>query len=110
MANNRLKLKLVSDKEIINLRFVKADKLKLNMGEFIDTGGTKNYNNLINKPSLNGTELIGNYDEIDPTVPDWAKEDNKPTYTPEEVGSVDINNEMPISEVKDIWDTYFKGV
>ena len=27
-------------------------------------------------------------DESDPTVPDWAKEDTKPTYTPEEIGAL----------------------
>lgn len=32
--------------------------------------------------------------EEDPTVPEWAKQANKPTYTAQEVGAVDIN-ELP---------------
>lgn len=96
------------------------------------TGGTTNYNNLSNKPQLNGVTLEGNKtldqvgvlaknqgasnsgkylsvgsdgnvvpadapsggeggggitEETDPTVPAWAKEPTKPTYTAVEVGA-----------------------
>lgn len=81
--------------------------LDAELGTISNLGGTKDYRKLSHKPKINGTELYDNYDEIDPTVPDWAKEENKPTYTPEEVGCVDINAEMPIADVKDIWDMYF---
>ena len=33
--------------------------------------------------------------ETDPTVPDWAKEPNKPTYTAEEVGALPSNTPIP---------------
>ena len=31
--------------------------------------------------------IVENRKEEDPTIPDWAKQTNKPTYTPEEVGA-----------------------
>lgn len=39
-------------------------------------------------------ELLKSTKETDPTVPDWAKEENKPTYTAEEVGAIG-NDELP---------------
>lgn len=33
-----------------------------------------------------------NFEETDPTVPAWAKEAVKPTYTPEEIGLGNVNN------------------
>lgn len=41
-------------------------------------GGDLDYNKLKNKPSLGGRELVGNIDELDPQVPAWAKEEEKP--------------------------------
>lgn len=35
----------------------------------------------------NDSGYITSYTEIDPTVPSWAKQSNKPTYTAEEVGA-----------------------
>lgn len=66
-----------------------------------------NYRRLTNKPHINGTELYDNYDEIDPTVPSWAKESNKPEYTAEEVGALDEDAEMSLTDVKSIWDMIF---
>lgn len=71
--------------------------LKLN-----GVGGTKDYLALTNKPSIGGVELVGDktLDDIgaqpkgtyltkesDPTVPSWAKNPTKPTYTATEVGA-----------------------
>lgn len=39
-------------------------------------------------------ELLKSTKETDPTVPDWAKAENKPTYTAEEVGAIG-NDELP---------------
>ena len=41
------------------------------------SGGVTDYTKLKNKPQLNGIELVGNVNESDPTVPEWAK-DNEP--------------------------------
>lgn len=67
-------------------------KLTADIDAGINLGGTKDYRRLNNKPSINGTELYDNYDEIDPTVPDWAKTPEKPDYTAEEVGAVDVDD------------------
>ena len=65
-------------------------------------GGTSDYSYLENKPQLNGVTLEGNKtledigaqpkgnyltSESDPTVPSWAKNPTKPTYTATEVGA-----------------------
>ena len=65
-------------------------------------GGTSDYERLSNHPKINGVTLVGNKtaeelelqpkgdyltSESDPTVPQWAKNPTKPTYTPTEVGA-----------------------
>lgn len=72
-----------------------------------ESGGTNDYQKLINKPSINGTKLYDNYNEIDPTVPDWAKKNNKPGYTAGEVGAVDANNELAFEEIDRMFDVVF---
>lgn len=72
------------------------------LGVLEENGGTDDYSDLNNKPRLNGVTLEGNKTlddvgiqpkgeyltaETDPTVPEWAKTPNKPTYTAEEVGA-----------------------
>lgn len=73
----------------------------------IGSGGTSSYEELSDKPYINGTELSGNKtlvelgiqpagsyleSESDPTVPDWAKQPKKPTYTKSEVGLGNVQN------------------
>lgn len=82
-------------------------------------GGTSDYLQLSNKPKINGVELVDNIttgdlgivipqytselendsgfitNETDPTVPAWAKEPTKPTYTAEEVGALPSNTHIP---------------
>lgn len=108
-------------------------------------GGTSDYDDLTNKPSINGVPLSGNmnasdlglaeaanipdvsglytkpvngipksdladdvktslgkadtalqsFAETDPTVPSWAKAENKPTYTAQEVGALPANTAIP---------------
>ena len=77
--------------------------------------GTSDYNDLEHKPSIGGVTLAGDKtlselgiqpkgtyltEETDPTVPDWAKEETKPTYSKSEVGlgnvpNVTTNNQTP---------------
>ena len=49
-----------------------------------------------------------NFDEEDPTVPDWAKESTKPQYNPEEIGAINENDNIGFAGVKAIWDSIFK--
>lgn len=65
--------------------------------ELVD--GVRDYRELTNKPSINNVPLIGNYNEIDPTVPSWAKEPNKPHYNASEVGAMAEGSAYLKSEV-----------
>lgn len=42
-------------------------------------GGELDYNKLKNKPTFNGKELVGNVNEADPQVPEWAKQPETPS-------------------------------
>ena len=41
-------------------------------------GGDLDYTKLKNKPTLNGKEIVGAMEEVDPGVPEWAKEPEIP--------------------------------
>lgn len=60
---------------------------------YIEKQGTDNYEELKNLPRLNGEVFIGDKNEIDPTVPLWAKSNAKPSYKPEEIGVESISLE-----------------
>lgn len=57
--------------------------------------GTDDYEKLKNLPKINETTLIGNYNEIDPTVPTWAKGEE-----PEK---------MSFADIKSVWDSIFNN-
>lgn len=79
--------------------------------------GSSDYNELDNKPSINGHTLEGDMvsedlgiptktsdltndsgfisQETDPTVPSWAKAPTKPTYTAQEVGALPDSTVIP---------------
>jgi len=42
-----------------------------------------------------GATALQSYTEIDPTVPNWAKQANKPTYTAAEIGALPSDTEIP---------------
>ena len=47
----------------------------------------------VNKPTTTGTGGIA--EETDPTVPEWAKQSTKPTYTAHEVGALPDTTKIP---------------
>lgn len=49
---------------------------------------SRSYNDLEDKPKLNGETIVGDMVETDPTVPNWAKAPTKPDYNAEEVGAI----------------------
>lgn len=67
--------------------------------------GTTDYEKLRNKPKLNGNEIIGDVEEIDPTVPLWAKAETRPVYTPEDVGAMAEGSVTSVSttELDELW-------
>lgn len=55
------------------------------------------YEDLKNKPSLNGQTISGDMKEIDPTVADWAKSQTRPVYNADDVGAVGKDELVDIS-------------
>lgn len=85
---------------------INEDKETLTLGldeKFVE--GTNDYNKLKNKPKLNGNEIIGEVEEIDPTVPTWAKAETRPIYTPEDIGAMAEGSVTSISttELDELW-------
>lgn len=63
------------------------------------------YEKLKHKPKLNGKVIIGEMEEEDPTVPEWAKEENKPKYDVTEIdNAVDENNAISIETLASLFD------
>lgn len=84
-----------------------SDKLQIEALDEKFVEGTSDYNKLKNKPKLNGNEIIGEIEEIDPTVPLWAKAETRPVYTPEDVGAMAEGSVTNISttELDELWNS-----
>lgn len=102
----QLELEVTEELEEIEFEMDEQEELELEVEEGGSVGGVKDYNELINKPKLNGRVIVGDVEEEDPTVPSWAKQEKKPTYTPEEVRAVDRDAAISLSEI----DNMFKQV
>lgn len=76
--------------------------------ETVDESGKPKTYKAVNKPSGGGevtdeqiSNAVDNYmkehpfTEIDPTVPEWAKQLEKPTYTASEVGALPVGTKIP---------------
>ena len=92
--SDKLQIEINEDKETISLDLDE---------KFVE--GTNDYNKLKNKPKLNGNEIIGEVEEIDPTVPTWAKAETRPVYTPEDVGAMAEGSVTSVStsELDELW-------
>lgn len=64
---------------------------------------TYDYNDLLNLPKLDGKTIQGEMFEQDPTVPEWAKEEQKPTYTAEEVKAVGQEDAIPLEDLAELF-------
>lgn len=84
-----------------------SDKLQIEILDEKFVEGTSDYNKLKNKPKLNGNEIIGEVEEIDPTVPTWAKAETRPVYTPEDIGAMAEGSVASVStnELDEIWNS-----
>lgn len=91
----------------LELTVEEEEQIELELEEGGSVGGVKDYNDLINKPTLNGEVIQGDMSEQDPTVPQWAKEPNKPTYTPKEIGAVNGNDAITLQEINDMFKQVF---
>lgn len=65
------------------------------------------YEELRNKPKLDGEEIIGDVHEKDPTVPSWAKSTSRPIYNASDVGAVstDEMQSISIADLETLWNT-----
>nr|DAT34246.1 MAG TPA: hypothetical protein [Caudoviricetes sp.] len=92
--SDKLQIEINEDKETLTLGLYE---------KFVE--GTNDYNKLKNKPKLNGNEIIGEVEEIDPTVPTWAKAETRPIYTPEDIGAMAEGSVTSISttELDELW-------
>lgn len=84
-----------------------SDKLQIEISDEKFVEGTSDYNKLKNKPKLNGNEIIGEVEEIDPTVPTWAKAETRPVYTPEDIGAMAEGSVTSVSttELDELWNS-----
>lgn len=84
-----------------------SDKLQIEILDEKFVEGTSDYNKLKNKPKLNGNEIIGEVEEIYPTVPTWAKAETRPVYTPEDIGAMAEGSVTSVSttELDELWNS-----
>lgn len=84
-----------------------SDKLQIEILDEKFVEGTSDYNKLKNKPKLNGNEIIGEVEEIDPTVPTWAKAETRPVYTPEDIGAIAEGSVTSVSttDLDELWNS-----
>lgn len=66
---------------------------------------SRSYNDLEDKPKLNGEPIVGDVREKDPTVPSWAKNPTPPEYTAEDVGAVPSGAVLGAADFEYMWDT-----
>ena len=76
-----------------------AVELEVELQETVNLGGTDDYKKLKNLPTLNGSKIIGDMNEIDPTVPVYVKEGK--AVNEDNVGTIGV------LDVKRIWDSVF---
>lgn len=100
----------------VEMKMSEIDELMMEMDEdksidaeieeelVIHDGGTTDYNKLKNIPTFNGKPMVGDVVEIDPTVPDWAKKSTKPDYNPEEIGAINADSSIPLSDLALLFD------
>ncbi|MCI7492035.1 MAG: hypothetical protein MSA91_04490 [Lachnobacterium sp.] len=79
----------------------KSLEIELDIKDY--SSGTDDYEKLNNIPTLNGVPIVGNINECDPTVPEWAKSANKPTYCASEVNAVGVEDIITIEELANLF-------
>lgn len=73
---------------------MEIEDLEYDMGYQGNVNIPTSYNDLEDKPTLDGRTIQGDMHEQDPTVPDWAKQPEKPRYSADDVGA------MPADAIK----------
>lgn len=88
---------LASKTDLSSSLLVKADKsdtyTKLEVDDKIAGSGSVDLTDYYTKQEIEGKGYLTT--ETDPTVPDWAKQPNKPVYTANEVGALPDTTKIP---------------
>lgn len=96
-----LSIQVTEDTPIIKASFVQTqDEAPTLHAEVHTSVSTSDYNELQNIPRLNGELLIGDVSEVDPTVPSWAKSNNKPEYSADEIGAISEDSAITLKELE----------
>lgn len=105
--DNTLHLALqVKESEKMRMSVDEEEQMSLTVDENVK-GTVGDYNDLLNKPTLNGKEIIGDVVETDPTVPAWAKNSTKPEYTSEEVGALNVDDTISLHDIDEMFKQVF---
>lgn len=101
---NRLENNFLND---ITLSVSENESFDMSIDEIVKVSESMDYNDLRNKPTLDGQIIEGNIRERDPTVPDWAKSQTRPVYNAEDVGAVGKEElqEITIQKLSEMWDS-----
>ena len=99
-----LSIRVTEDTPIIKANFVQPqDESPTLRAEVQTVASTSDYNELQNIPRLNGELFMGDVSEVDPTVPSWAKTNNKPEYSADEVGAISEDSAITLKELEDMF-------
>lgn len=99
-----LSIRVTEDTPIIKASFAQQqDESPTLHAEVQTVASTSDYNELQNIPRLNGELLMGDVSEVDPTVPSWAKTNNKPEYSADEVGAISEDSAITLKELEDMF-------
>ena len=99
--NEEKELRLVDDTNVIVAYFSKVESGAF---YFSAVDGSSGSAYIVIEYSISDEEVLAHlYEntETDPTVPSWAKQQNKPTYTAQEVGALPDSTQIP-SKVSDL--------
>ena len=64
--------------------------------------------NLVGRVALTN-DIPATFEEIDPTVPEWAKADSKPQYSAGEVGAYPATDGNSLANIVNSWEGYWSG-
>ena len=111
--SNDVHIRGVTGSNDVNIKMV-ADKIvggNVKVIDSLDSTSTKdalsaNMGRVLNDKIENSGFIT---EEVDPTVHEWAKESTKPYYTPQEVGAVDVDDELSFAAIDAMFAAVFGG-
>ena len=109
MTNHHLEIELLPLDYSLDVD-LKDDENTLDIG--FDTT-FKSVNIIPNPPDEPTDQLVSvkidttTFDIYDDEVHDWARSENKPDYTPEEIGAINADNELTFAQIDALFDAVF---